>query len=123
MNCSRFLTSAVLVSGAVFSLPAQASEDKDSQSNLASVLSNLEVHGFYEMRSGYRLRDDKYEKDMSIMENRLQIDLSSYLGKTDLKFKGDVLGDLVTERAEFDLREAYIFTRPRDFIRISTTMS
>jgi len=76
----------------------------------------LELHGFYEIRSGYRLQNDRYEKDMSIMETRLQLDLSSYVDWADFKFKGDVLGDLVTEKADFDTREAYIFTMPADFI-------
>jgi hypothetical protein len=90
----------------------------DSQEDDGSFLSELpiEVHGFYEMRAGYRLRKDKYEKDMSIMENRLQVDLSSYPEWGDLKAKGDVFGDLVTEQADFDLREAYLFTRPLDFM-------
>jgi hypothetical protein len=76
----------------------------------------IEMHGFYELRSGYRLRKDRYEKDMSIMETRLQLDLSSYLDRADLKFKGDIFGDLVTEQAHFDMREAYIFTMPVDFM-------
>ena len=68
------------------------------------------------MRSGYRLRKDKYEKDMSIMEQRLQIDLSSYLDWADFKVKGDIIGDLVEEQADFDLREAYMSTSPYDFM-------
>lgn len=76
----------------------------------------IEVHGFYEIRTGWRLRKDKYEKDMSIMETRLQLDLSSYLDWADLKFKGDIFGDMVTEQAHFDLRAAYMFTMPTDFM-------
>ena len=95
-------------------LPVMAQED--NANDFTSLLSNLEVHGFYEMRSGYRTRKDKYQKDMSIMENRLQLDLSSYLDWADLKFKGDFVGDLVTEEADFDLREAHIFTMPFDFM-------
>jgi len=97
-----------------FPLPVRAQED--NANDFTSLLSNLEVHGFYEMRSGYRTRKDKYQKDMSIMENRLQLDLSSYLDWADLKFKGDFVGDLVTEEADFDLREAHIFTMPFDFM-------
>lgn len=78
----------------------------------------IETHGFYEMRGGYRLQNDKYEKDMSIMESRLQIDLSSYLDWGDLKFKGDVYGDLVTEKGYFDMREANVFLRPRDYMDV-----
>jgi hypothetical protein len=102
---------------AIFSFPAEAASD-DAKANRSFFhnLPEVEVHGFYEMRAGYRLRKDKYEKDMSIMENRLQLDLSSYLDWADLKVRGDIFGDLVTEQADFDLREANIFTRPLDFM-------
>ena len=98
------------------SLPAIAADtDENSDDSFFSGLP-IEMHGFYEMRAGYRLREDKYEKDMSIMENRLQLDLSSYPDWGDLKFKGDVFGDLVEEQADFDLREANIFVSPLDFM-------
>ena len=111
--------SAVLVAigfAAVFSFGTVVGAD--SQNDNDSFFSDLpiEVHGFYELRAGYRLRKDKYQKDMSLMETRLQLDLSSYLDWADLKFKGDVLGDMVTEEADFDLREAYMFTSPFDFM-------
>jgi len=98
------------------SLPAVALDtDEETDASFFSELP-IEVHGFYEMRAGYRLRNDKYEKDMSIMENRLQLDLSSYPDWGDLKVKGDVFGDLVTEEADFDLREANVFVSPLDFM-------
>ena len=96
------------------SLPVMAQED--DANDLNSLFSSLDVHGFYEMRAGYRLRKDKYEKDMSVMETRLQLDVSSNLDWADLKFKGDVFGCLVMEEADFDLREAYIFTIPFGFM-------
>ena len=96
------------------SVPVMAQED--NASDLNSLFSNLDVHGFYEIRSGYRTRNDKYEKDMSIMEQRLQLDISSYLDWADFKVKGDIIGDMVEEKADFDLREAYMFTSPYDFM-------
>jgi hypothetical protein len=105
----------LLANVVVYSTEDTQSEEKTDNSFL-SELSQIEIHGFYEMRSGYRLRKDRYEKDMSIMENRFQIDLSSYPEWGDLKVKGDVFGDLVTEQADFDLREANIFLRPNDFL-------
>jgi hypothetical protein len=115
MNSKLFVGFSIFV---FLSLPASAQED--SQKSEGSFLRELpvEVHGFYEIRSGYRLRNDKYEKDMSVMETRLQIDLASYLDWADLKVKGDVIGDMVTEQADFDLREANIFARPTDFMDI-----
>ena len=107
----------MIVFATAFSLPAAVlGETSDSKDSFFSDIP-VDVHGFYELRSGYRLQKDKYETDMSIMETRLQLDLSSsYLDWADLKFKGDVFGDLVTEEADFDTREAYIFTRPVDFM-------
>ncbi|MBN2138433.1 MAG: hypothetical protein JW720_11560 [Sedimentisphaerales bacterium] len=76
----------------------------------------IEVHGFYEMRAGYRTRKDKYAKDMSIMENRFQLDLYSYMDWGDIRVKGDFYGDLVEEQGSFDLREANVFFRPFKFM-------
>ncbi len=106
-----FMASIFLV---VISSPVIAQED--SGSSFTSLLSNLDVHGFYEVRSGYRIRKDKHEKDMSIMEQRLQLEMSSYLDWVDFKVRGDIIGDLVEEQADFDLREAYMSTSPYDFM-------
>jgi len=97
------------------SLSAAADSDENPGGSFFSKLP-VEVHGFYEMRAGYRLRKDKYAKDMSIMENRLQLDLYSYLDWGDIQVKGDVFGDLVEEQAGFDLREANMFIRPFDYM-------
>jgi hypothetical protein len=104
----------------VFSLTAvtkASDENADAEDSFFSKLP-IETHGFYEVRGGYRLQEDKYEKDMSIMEGRFQFDLFSYFDWGDVKVKGDVLGDLVTEEGDFDLREANIFTRPTDFMDV-----
>ena len=104
-----------IVSGVVLACTAVAAGGEERKGFFLTDLP-IEVHGFYEMRAGYRLIKDKYEKDMSVMENRLQLDLSSYLDWADIKAKGDLIGDLVTEEGDFDLREAYIFTMPVDFV-------
>ena len=103
----------------VFSLPLLAADTADTDENASgSFFSDLpiEIHGFYESRSGTRLRKDRYEKGLSIMEDRFQLDLSSYPEWGDLKVKGDVIADWVTERGDFDLRDANIFLRPNDFL-------
>lgn len=76
--------------------------------------SPIGLHGFYEMRAGYRLQNDKYEKDMSIMESRLQLSLESFPDWGELRFKGDIVGDLVLEKFYFQTRESYIFKRQTD---------
>jgi hypothetical protein len=104
---------------AIFCNPASIkAQSADKTDSFVSNLPPIEMHGFYEIRSGYRTRKDKYQKDMSIMETRLQIELSSNLDWADLNVKGDVIGDLVTEEGDFDLREAYMFTMPFDFMDV-----
>jgi len=104
----------------VFSLTATITASDENAEAEESFFSKLpaETHGFYEIRGGYRLQNDKYEKDMSVMEGRFQLDLFSYLDWGDIKVKGDVIGDLVTEEGDFDLREANIFSRPTDFMDV-----
>jgi hypothetical protein len=111
---SKRLMAFVAVLVAISSLPAVAQEE--TTNDFKAFLSNLEVHGFYEILSGYRTRKDKYEKDMSIMEQRLQLDLSSYLDWADFEVKSDIIGDLVEEQADFDLREAHMFNSPFEFM-------
>jgi hypothetical protein len=118
---SRITTASVIILFATCTaipLVAVASdENADVNDSFFSKLP-IETHGFYEVRGGYRLQNDKYEKDMSIMEGRLQLDLFSPFDWGDVKVKGDLLGDLVTEEGDFDLREANIFTRPTDFMDV-----
>jgi hypothetical protein len=95
-----------------------ATAEEEKKSSFLDQFSPPEVHGFYEVRGGYRLRKDPYEKDMSIMETRLQLELSTYNDWADFKLTGDFIGDLVTEQGDFDAREAWIFTRPTDFMDI-----
>ena len=99
-----------------FAIVAGASEEETKESFFSKF--PIETHGFFEVRGGYRLQNDKYEKDMSIMESRFQLDLASYLDWGDLKFKGDVYGGLVTEEGHFDMREANVFLRPRDYMDV-----
>jgi hypothetical protein len=106
----------VIFFAAVLSLPAAAEEENQEAEDSLFGETPIEIHGFYEIRTGYRIRKDPYQKDMSIMESRLQVDLASYPEWGDLKVRGDVYGGLVEEKAGFDLREACIFTQPLEFM-------
>ncbi|MHC4693377.1 MAG: hypothetical protein ACYS67_11610, partial [Planctomycetota bacterium] len=116
MIWSKWIPVILLFFVAAFCMPTGAEEEGEEENGSFFGIFPIEMHGFYEIRSGYRLRNDPYQKDMSVMETRLQLDLDSYPEWGDLKVKGDVYGDLVEERGEFDLREAYIFTQPLDFM-------
>jgi len=85
-------------------------------SQAESFASDVEVHGFWEGRGGFRLLEDKYEKDMSVMETRLQLDLSAFPEWGDLKFKGDTLGDFITGDTHFDIREVNFACSPLEFM-------
>jgi len=74
--------------------------------------------GFVETRAGARLQDDPYQKDASLGEVRLQVDLNSDLDFGVLKLKSDLLGDLVTEEAIVELRELNLLFFPHDMIDV-----
>ncbi|MEZ4528330.1 MAG: hypothetical protein R2941_20645, partial [Desulfobacterales bacterium] len=59
-----------------------------------------------------------YEKDMSVMETRLQAEFFTSADWADFKYKGDVWADGITEQAEYNTREAWIFSRPADFMDV-----
>ncbi|MHC4518791.1 MAG: hypothetical protein ACYTAS_09410 [Planctomycetota bacterium] len=116
MIVSRPVTAAALLLAATLA-PALAGQDEEPKSKpVAELFEKLdtEYHGFYEVRSGYRLQNDPHQKDMSIMEARYQFDLFSMRDWGDIKVKGDLYGDGVEEKGVSDLREANIFARPTD---------
>ena len=78
----------------------------------------LEVNGFVEARAGMRVRQDLLEKDASIAEGRLQIDLSKDLGWGVFSMKGDVVGDQVVEKVTAELRKATLLFSPADFVDV-----
>jgi hypothetical protein len=108
----RQVTGVLLLSMLVL---ASASQGDETLEDLWSEY-EPEIHGFVEGRAGYRLQNDKYQKDMSIMEPRTQIELSSLPNWGEIVVKGDAYADGVTERGEFDLREANAALRPFDFM-------
>ncbi|MDY6950375.1 MAG: DUF1302 family protein [Thermodesulfobacteriota bacterium] len=77
-----------------------------------------ELHGFIEMRAGWRTQDDPHEKDQSVMEARVQAELFTYTDWAEFKYKGDVWGDGVTEQGHCDTREAWLFSRPAAFLDV-----
>ena len=74
-----------------------------------------EFYGFVEVRQGRRLQDDPDEKDESISESRLQLDLSKEFTWGSGKIKGDLVGDRVLEEVRGELRELNITFSPFEF--------
>lgn len=102
----------------VFLLPAAVLAEEEAAPSAFDEFSPPEIHGFYEVRGGYRTQNDRHEKDMSVMETRLQLELSTFTDWADFKLKGDLLGDLVQEEGDFDFREGWVFARPTDTMDI-----
>ncbi len=61
-----------------------------------------------------RLQNDSYEKDASLNEARLQLDLSKDADWAIFKVKADLGGDAVTNKAITELREANMLFSPGD---------
>ena len=118
MRLSRRVGAAAVVLVAAFCPIALGQDEQQKPDYIKAFFEKLdtEYHGFYEFRGGYRLQNDPFEKDMSIMEGRYQFDLLSFREWGDVKVKGDVYGDAVTEEGVFDLREANLFARPTDIM-------
>lgn len=75
---------------------------------------DAQINGFWELRAGYRLQNDKNEKDMSISEARMQVDIFAVRDWAEFHFKGDFHGSLVDEEGHFDAREINMAFSPHD---------
>lgn len=77
-----------------------------------------ELYGFVEVRQGWRLQDDPFEKDESISEVRMQLNLSKEFGWGIGKFKGDLAGDRVLKEVRGEMRELNLIFSPVDYIDV-----
>lgn len=84
--------------------------------SILDQFSTPEVHGFVEVRAGIRTQHDPHEKDASLLETRLQGEVSTQADWVQLKFKGDVWFDGILEQARYETREAWAFLRPTEFL-------
>lgn len=73
---------------------------------------DLDAAGFVETRGGVRTSDDPYEKDYSLAEARIQLDLSKDMDWGVFKIKGDFLADGVVAKFSATLREANLIFSP-----------
>ena len=105
-----------LFAALAFSAPALAEED--SLSPLEQILEQLELYGFWETRVGARTQNDPEEKGLSMAETRLQLEAFTSTDSMDFKFRGDIRGDVVADCTAYETREAWMFSRPYDFLDI-----
>ncbi len=88
----------------------------------------LGITGFWEIRGGVRTQRDRHQKDASLAETRLQLDIERMLAeKFTFQIKADLLYDPVTDRHSvnlergeglLDLREANVMFTPVDFMDV-----
>lgn len=82
------------------------------------AFSPVELNGFIEFRAGYRIQNDPRQKQASVLESRLQAELFTYTPWAEFKYKGDLWADGITEKGEYDTREAWMFARPSDVLDV-----
>jgi hypothetical protein len=78
----------------------------------------IELAGFTETRWGMRLVENPHERDMSIGEGRLQLDLGRDFDAFFLKFKGDLTGDAVVDELDFAVRDLSVLFSPAENVDV-----
>lgn len=115
MRMTRFIRPLSFMVAAVIVFSARGHAEVDADRSLLDRF-EAELNGYGELRSGLRTRNDPHEKEPSVMEARLQLELSVTDQWFDFKYKGDAWADGITERVEYDTRELWFFARPAGFL-------
>ncbi len=111
-----FLFSFIFCFGSV--LPTiQAGEDLSLKERLYDDW-GVEFGGFFDVRAGFMLQNDVDEKDLSLGETRMQLELGRDFGDAIMNFKTDLLADGVTEEVLLDIRELNLAFFPADSLDI-----
>ncbi len=76
----------------------------------------MDLTGFVELRYGSRLQDDSYEKDESISEGRVQLEVGKDFDWGVLQVKGDIVGDNIEEETRGVSRELNVAFSPVDMM-------
>lgn len=112
----------------------QSQEEADTASRSGPLLKSwadarqaLGLSGFWETRGGVRTGNDRQEKDLSIAETRLQLQLAQHFKAASLNLTADFIYDHVADRHQInlntgrgwiDLRNANLFFSPASFMDI-----
>ncbi len=109
--------------------PTQPAESQQQSGSLLERpgLRELDLTGFWEMRGGVRTPDDPHERDASIGESRLQLQLEKTWRQLTFRLTTDVYYDAVLDRHSvhlergrgfLDLREASVAFSPLEFMDV-----
>ncbi|MDY6879484.1 MAG: hypothetical protein V2J25_17995 [Desulfatiglans sp.] len=123
MSGSRFFTALLFIFLLVPSTRANAGEEQGSFLDRTGI----DIHGFLDLRGGSRIREDDYQRDTSLLESRLQLDMSRAGDSFTLQVRADFIYDDVQEDTDLDLeegtgyldlREANLLFSPLDLIDV-----
>ncbi len=78
----------------------------------------VDLTGFIESRAGWRLQDDEYQRDISLAEIRLQLEIGKDLGWGQLTVKGDLAADDVVHETRGELRDLNLLFSPLDIMDV-----
>jgi hypothetical protein len=107
----KLLTTTLLL---IFLLPSISLAAMDAIKDSLYDATGIDLAGFIETRYGMRTRNDPYQKDESIAEVRLQVDLAKDFDWGVLKIKGDLYHDDVIYDTEGEFREFSLLFSPLD---------
>ena len=114
-NCLIILGGIILAGGWLLPVPARTAPLEELRQGLYDRY-GLEINGFIEARDGWRIDREHDEKDASIAEARMQLDMSKDLGWGVARLKTDFVGDAVEEVVATDLREANLLFSPASWV-------
>lgn len=102
----------------ILKTPFYAYSEENKAGKISKLLLPIEKNGFAEFRGGLRTQNDSNEKDFSIIEARLQGEIFAQYSLAEIKYKGELVVDGITEKIQYDTRELWAFGRPASFLDI-----
>lgn len=110
----------------VLAAPARAQDDGwdddpwggDSGGEVGTSLP-VEIHGFLETAGASRVTENPYQPDDFVLgEGRFRLELQHFGDKVNASFKGDVVGDSISQNVYIDFREGVINFTPVDWMDV-----
>ncbi len=105
------LFTAGMILSAMLATPATSSPLADRLYDAAGI----ELAGFYDLRAGTRLQNDPVEKQLSLADGRMRLELDREWDAAILAFKGDLLADGITSTIDLEVRELSLTGSPVAF--------
>jgi hypothetical protein len=135
-TCDKLVVLLLLAAGAAWAgepaLPAGLGDDDEIElaKEEKGFTLPFDLSGFCELRAGYRLQEDPYQKEASLLETRVQAEVEKALERLTLRVTADFVYDDVVDsgsgheirleegRGWMDLREANVSGRPLEYLDI-----